>query len=98
VLPGTRQTSLPSAREKVLGKEGFADTLCVEPSLPSVFKDLPSASVTRQSRRFRQYMCVVPCDYGTQEAATSTTSMPEPVARPAPPLTHTPFQHIPGRT
>ena len=35
VLPGTRQTSLPSAREKVLGKEGFADALCVEPSLPS---------------------------------------------------------------
>jgi hypothetical protein len=26
--------SLPSAREKVLGKEGFADTLCAEPSLP----------------------------------------------------------------
>jgi hypothetical protein len=26
--------SLPSAREKVLGKEGFADALCVEPSLP----------------------------------------------------------------
>jgi hypothetical protein len=35
VLPGTRQTSLPSAREKVLGKEGFADALCAEPSLPS---------------------------------------------------------------
>jgi hypothetical protein len=27
--------SLPSAREKVLGKEGFADALFVEPSLPS---------------------------------------------------------------
>jgi hypothetical protein len=27
--------SLPSAREKVLGKEGFADALCAEPSLPS---------------------------------------------------------------
>jgi hypothetical protein len=26
---------LPSAREKVLGKEGFANALCVEPSLPS---------------------------------------------------------------
>jgi hypothetical protein len=26
---------LPSAREKVLGKEGFADALCAEPSLPS---------------------------------------------------------------
>jgi hypothetical protein len=35
VLPGTRQTSLPSAREKVLGKESFADALFVEPSLPS---------------------------------------------------------------
>jgi hypothetical protein len=35
VLPDTRQTSLPSAREKVLGKEGFADALCAEPSLPS---------------------------------------------------------------
>jgi hypothetical protein len=35
VLPGTRQTSLPSAREKVLGKEGFADALFVDPSLPS---------------------------------------------------------------
>jgi hypothetical protein len=32
---GTRQTSLLSAREKVLGKEGFADTLYAEPSLPS---------------------------------------------------------------
>jgi hypothetical protein len=28
--------SLPSAREKVLGKEGFADALFTEPSLPSV--------------------------------------------------------------
>jgi hypothetical protein len=28
--------SLPSAREKVLGKEGFADALCAKPSLPSV--------------------------------------------------------------
>jgi hypothetical protein len=53
VLPGTRQTSLPSAREKVLGKEGFADALFAEPSLPSVFKALPSASDTRQSTRFR---------------------------------------------
>jgi hypothetical protein len=26
---------LPSAREKVLGKEGFADALFAEPSLPS---------------------------------------------------------------
>jgi hypothetical protein len=30
VPPGTRQTYLPSAREKVLGKEGFADALCAE--------------------------------------------------------------------
>jgi hypothetical protein len=35
VLPDTRQTSLPSAREKVLDKEGFADALFAEPSLPS---------------------------------------------------------------
>jgi hypothetical protein len=35
VLPGTRQTFLPSAREKVLGKEGFADVLFAELSLPS---------------------------------------------------------------
>jgi hypothetical protein len=62
VLPGTRQTSLPSAREKVLGKEGFDDALFAEPSLSSVtlgkafaecFKALPSASGTRQSARFR---------------------------------------------
>jgi hypothetical protein len=45
--------SLPSAREKVLGKEGFADALFAEPSLSSVFKALPSASGTRQSTRFR---------------------------------------------
>jgi hypothetical protein len=32
---GTRQTFLPSAREKVLDKEGFADAMCAEPSLPS---------------------------------------------------------------
>jgi hypothetical protein len=36
VLPGTRQTSFSSAREKVLGKEGFADVLFAEPSLPSL--------------------------------------------------------------
>jgi hypothetical protein len=35
VLSGTRQTTLTSAREKVLGKDGFADALCAEPSLPS---------------------------------------------------------------
>jgi hypothetical protein len=36
VLSGTRQIFLPSAREKALGKEGFADALFTEPSLPSV--------------------------------------------------------------
>jgi hypothetical protein len=36
VLSGTRQRSLPSAQEKALGKEGFADALFTEPSLPSV--------------------------------------------------------------
>jgi hypothetical protein len=36
VLYGTRQTSLPSAREKVLGKEGFADALYAESCLLSV--------------------------------------------------------------
>jgi hypothetical protein len=36
VLPDTRQRNLPSAREKVLGKEVFADALFAEPSLPSV--------------------------------------------------------------
>jgi hypothetical protein len=35
VLSDTRQTSLPSAREKALGKEGFADALFAKPSLPS---------------------------------------------------------------
>jgi hypothetical protein len=36
VLSSTRQRSLLSAREKALGKEGFADALFAEPSLPSV--------------------------------------------------------------
>jgi hypothetical protein len=35
VFPGTRQTTLSGAREKVLGKKGFVDALCAEPSLPS---------------------------------------------------------------
>jgi hypothetical protein len=35
VLSGTRQISLPSARKKVLGKDGFADALYAEPSLSS---------------------------------------------------------------
>jgi hypothetical protein len=39
VFSGTRQTTLPSAREKVLGKEGFADALCAKPSLPSATLD-----------------------------------------------------------
>jgi hypothetical protein len=39
VPSGTRQIALPSAREKVLSKEGFADALCVEPSLPSATLD-----------------------------------------------------------
>jgi hypothetical protein len=47
-LSGTRQTSLPSAREKVLDKESFVDALYAEPSLPSVFK-----AGTRQSACFR---------------------------------------------
>jgi hypothetical protein len=53
VLSSTRQTTLTSAREKVLGKDGFADALYAELSLPSVFKALPSATGTRHSRRFR---------------------------------------------
>jgi hypothetical protein len=36
VLSGTRQRGLPSAREKALGKEAFADSLFAESSLPSV--------------------------------------------------------------
>jgi hypothetical protein len=40
---------LPSAREKVLDKEVFADALFAEPSLPSVFKASPSDSGTRRS-------------------------------------------------
>jgi hypothetical protein len=35
VLSGTQQTSLPSAPEKVLDKDGFADALYAEPSLLS---------------------------------------------------------------
>jgi hypothetical protein len=36
VLSSTRQRGLLSAREKALGKEGFADALFAEPFLPSV--------------------------------------------------------------
>jgi hypothetical protein len=32
--------SLSSAREKLLGKKGFADGLCTEPSLPSVLSSV----------------------------------------------------------
>jgi hypothetical protein len=39
VFSGNRQTTLPSIREKVLGKEGFADALCAEPCLPSATLD-----------------------------------------------------------
>jgi hypothetical protein len=39
VLSGTRQRGLPSAREKALGKEAFADAVFAEPSLPSVTLD-----------------------------------------------------------
>jgi hypothetical protein len=35
LLSGTWQRTLPSAREKVLSKDGFVDALYVEPSLPS---------------------------------------------------------------
>jgi hypothetical protein len=36
VLSGTRQRGLPSARDKALGKEAFADAVFAETSLPSV--------------------------------------------------------------
>jgi hypothetical protein len=49
VFSDPRQNVLPNARKKVLGKEGFVDALCAEPSLPSVFKALSSASGTRQN-------------------------------------------------
>jgi hypothetical protein len=39
VLSGTRQRGLPSAREKALGKEAFADAVFAESSLPSVALD-----------------------------------------------------------
>jgi hypothetical protein len=35
VLYGTRQTTLPSVREKILGKDGFVNALYAEPSLLS---------------------------------------------------------------
>jgi hypothetical protein len=35
VFSGTRQTALPSVREKIVGKEGFIDAMCAEPSLLS---------------------------------------------------------------
>jgi hypothetical protein len=59
VLPGTRQTSLPSAREKVLGKEGFVDTLFAEPSLPSV--TLGKAFAEFFGHSAKRSFPVVPC-------------------------------------
>jgi hypothetical protein len=62
VLPGTRQTFLPSTQKKYSTKKALSmhcvpSLLCrVRHSakhLPSVFKALPSASGTRQSARFR---------------------------------------------
>jgi hypothetical protein len=43
--------SLPSAREKVLGKKGFADALCAEPSLPSATLDKDFAECFRHSAK-----------------------------------------------
>jgi hypothetical protein len=51
VLSGTWQTSLPSAREKVLGKEGFADALCAEPSLPIATLDKAFVECFRHSAK-----------------------------------------------
>jgi hypothetical protein len=51
VFSGTQQTSLPSAREKVLGKEGFADALCAEPSLPSATLGKAFAECFRHSAK-----------------------------------------------
>jgi hypothetical protein len=51
VPTGTRQTSLPSAREKVLGKEGFTDALCAEPSLPSATLGIAFAECFRHSAK-----------------------------------------------
>jgi hypothetical protein len=43
--------SLPSAREKVLDKEGFADEMCVEPSLPSATLGKAFAECFRHSAK-----------------------------------------------
>jgi hypothetical protein len=51
VLSGTRQTTLPSAREKVLGKDGFTDALYVEPSLPSATLGKEFAECFRHSAK-----------------------------------------------
>jgi hypothetical protein len=63
VLPGTRQTSLPSDREKVLGKEDFVDALFAEPSLPSVTLD----------------KAVAECFYGFAECFGQLAKRPFPV-------------------
>jgi hypothetical protein len=49
---------VPSAREKVLDKEGFVDVLCAELSLPSatlpsVFQALPSAVDSGSARKYK---------------------------------------------
>jgi hypothetical protein len=51
VLSGTRQTNLPSAQEKVLGKDGFADALYAEPSLPSATLGKAFAECFRHSAK-----------------------------------------------
>jgi hypothetical protein len=50
---------LPSAREKVLGKEGFVDTLFAEPSLPSV--TLGKAFAEFFGHSAKRSFPVVPC-------------------------------------
>jgi hypothetical protein len=40
---------LPSARQKALGKDVFADEIAAECPLPSVIRALPSVPDTRQS-------------------------------------------------
>jgi hypothetical protein len=49
VLSWHSAKSLPSARQKTLGKEVFADEFFAVYSLPSVFMALPSVLDTRQS-------------------------------------------------
>jgi hypothetical protein len=56
VLSNTRQRVLPSAREKALGKEGFADALFAEPSLPSVTLDKAFAECNTRQRLCRVFL------------------------------------------